>query len=181
MGGDCQAGFRFGGTNEVEDLLVAVEWYTGPVLGDFRKEAVFNGVPFGSTRRVVGDGESQAEGVGQLGLEFGFPCAATSAVASTGVAEDEELPGTRIASRRFLPPPMCNGVRGEGGCVMRDAHHDRPTICEQIVDTVRDGDTGGIRAEIVVIDQTGRQIPTRTGILEVADQFALLCVNTNDR
>ena len=44
---------------------------------------------------------------------------------------------------------------------MRDAHHDRASIGEQIVDTVRDGDTGGIRAEIVVIDQAGRQIPTR--------------------
>jgi hypothetical protein len=63
---------------------------------------------------------------------------------------------------------------------MRDAHHDRPPIGEQIVDTVRDGDTGGIRAEIVVVDQTGRQIPTRAGIPEVADQFAFLGIHAND-
>jgi hypothetical protein len=63
---------------------------------------------------------------------------------------------------------------------MRDAHHDRPSIGEQIVDTVRDDDTGGIRAEIVVVDQAGRQIPARAGILEVADQFTFLGVNAND-
>jgi hypothetical protein len=63
---------------------------------------------------------------------------------------------------------------------MRDAHHDGPPIGEQSVDPVRDGDTGGIGAEIVVVDQAGREIPTRAGILEVADQFAFLGVHAND-
>ena len=69
---------------------------------------------------------------------------------------DEELPGAWIADRAFLAPPMRNGVRRKGGSVMRDAHHDRSSIGEQIVDAVRNGDTGGIRAEIVVVDQAGR-------------------------
>src|SRR5215204_4315158 len=99
---------------------------------------MFNGVPFGSTGRVVSHRESQTEGVGQLRLEFGFPGAASSAIAATSVAQDEELPRAWITSRPFLSPPMCNGVRCKGGCVMRDAHHDRPPIGEQIVDTVRD-------------------------------------------
>ena len=63
---------------------------------------------------------------------------------------------------------------------MRDADHDRSSIGEQIVDAVRDGDAGGIGAEIVVVDQAGRQIPARAGILEVADQFAFLGVDAND-
>ena len=33
----------------------------------------------------------------------------------------------------------------------------------------------------MVVDQAGRQIPTRAGVLEVADQFAFLGVNANDR
>lgn len=68
----------------------------------------------------------------------------------------------------------------KGGGVMRDADHDRTSIGEQIIDTVRDGDACGVRAEVVVVDQTGRPIPTRTGILEVADQLALLAVDAND-
>ncbi len=63
---------------------------------------------------------------------------------------------------------------------MRDAHHDRPSIGEQIIDTVRDGDAGGIRAEIVIVDQAGRQIPARAGIFEIADQFALFGIDADD-
>ena len=63
---------------------------------------------------------------------------------------------------------------------MRDADHDRPSIGKQVIDPVRDGDTGGVGAEVVVVDQAGRQIPARAGILEVADQFALLGVDAND-
>ena len=180
LSGDRQAGIRSRGADEVENLLISVEWFACPVLGYFGKETMFNGVPFGSASRVVRHGEGQAEGVGQLRLEFGFPGAATSAIAAAGVAQDEELTGAGIAYRAFLAPPMCNGVRRKGGCVMRDADHHRPSIGQQVIDPVRNGDTGRVGAEVVVIDQAGRKIPARAGILEVADQFALLGVDTND-
>ena len=63
---------------------------------------------------------------------------------------------------------------------MGDADHDGASIGEQIIDAVRDGDAGGVGAEVVVVDQAGRQIPTRAGILEVADQFAFLGIDAND-
>ena len=53
-------GLSSGGANEAEVLLVAVERFTGPVFGDLREETMLDGVPFGSTRWVVGDGEGQA-------------------------------------------------------------------------------------------------------------------------
>jgi Ni2+-binding GTPase involved in maturation of urease and hydrogenase len=71
-------------------------------------------------------------------------------------------------------------MRGKGGCVVGDAHHDQPSIGEQIIDTVRDGDARGIRAEIVIVDQAGRQVPSRAGIFEMADQFALFGIDAND-
>lgn len=57
VSGDRQTGLSFGGANEAKDLQVAVERFAGPVLGDLREEAMLDGVPFGSARRVVGDGE----------------------------------------------------------------------------------------------------------------------------
>lgn len=180
VGGDRQAGLSSGGANEVEDLLITVEWFAGPVLGDLRKETVLNGVPFRSASRVVGNSESQTKRIGQLRLKFCFPGAATIAIAAASVTQNEELPGAWIATRSLLAPPMRDGVGGKGGGVVRDAHHDLPSISEEIIDTVRDGDSGGVGAEVVVIDQAGRQIPTRAGILEVADQFALLGVDAND-
>ena len=60
VGGDRQTGLSSGGANEAEDLLVAIERFTGPILGNLREEAMFDGVPFRSARGVVGDGEGQA-------------------------------------------------------------------------------------------------------------------------
>ncbi len=57
VSGDGQSGLSSGGTNEVENLLIAVERFAGPVLGDLRKETMLDGVPFRSSGRVVGDGE----------------------------------------------------------------------------------------------------------------------------
>src|SRR5258707_5633607 len=101
---------------------------------------MLDGVPFRSSRGVVGDGEGKAVGIGQLRLELGFPSAATIAVTATGIAQDEELTGAGIAEQSFLAPPMSDGMSREGGGVMGDADHDGAAIGEQIIDTVRDGD-----------------------------------------
>ncbi len=120
-----QAGLSSGRSNEVEDLLVTVEWLAGPVVGDLGKETVLNGVPFGSTSRVVGNSESQTERIGQLRLEFGFPGAATIAIAAAGVAQNEELPGTWIADRSLLAPPIRDGVGAKA-----DVSCETPTMTD---------------------------------------------------
>ena len=114
VSGDRQAGVSSRGADKVQDLLVAVEWFACSVLGDLGKEPVLDGVPFGSARRIVGNSESQPKRVGQLRLEFGFPGPAPSAIAATGVAEDEELAGSWIADRSLLAPPPRDGVSSEG-------------------------------------------------------------------
>ena len=156
MSVDGQAGLSSGGTNEVEDLVIAVERFASPVFGDLGKETMLDRVPFGSTGGIVGDGESEAVGIGQLGLEFGFPGAATITVTAAGIAEYEKLSRARIAKRSLFSPPMSNGVSGEGGGVMGDADHNGASIGEQIINAVRDGDAGGVGAEVVIVNQAGR-------------------------
>lgn len=180
VSGDRQAGLSSGGSDEVEDFVVAVERFTGPVFGDFGEEAMLDGVPLGSARRVMGNGKSETERVGQLGLELGFPGTAAIAVAAAGVAEDEELTGSSVAELSLVAPPVSDGVSGKGGGVMRDADDDGTSIGEEIIDAVGDGDAGGIGAEVVIIDRARRQVPSRTWILEVTDQFALLGVDADD-
>ncbi len=77
-------------------------------------------------------------------------------------------------------PPMSDRVSSKGGCVMRDANHDGASIGEEIIDAIRYGDTGGVRAKIVIVDQARGQIPAHSGILEIADQFALLGIHADD-
>jgi hypothetical protein len=62
---------------------------------------------------------------------------------------------------------------------MRDADYDGTSIRKEIIDAVWYGDTAGIGAEIVIVDQARGQIPARPGILKVADQFALLGIDAD--
>jgi len=180
VGGNGQPRLRFRRTNEAQDLLIAVERFAGPVFGDFRKEAVFNGIPLGSTGRVVGDRECQAMRVRQLRLEFGFPRSAATAITTAGVTQNEELPGSRITFHPFGDPPTRNGMGSEGRCVVRDPHHDRASVRQQIINAVRDRDAGGVGAEVVIVDQTGGQIPACAWIAEVANQFTLFGIHADD-
>jgi hypothetical protein len=91
VGGDAESGLGAGGAGVVEDLLVGVEGFTRPVPRHLREEAVFDGIPFGGTGRVVGHGDRQRRAVRQLRLDFGFPGAAAIAVAAPGVGEDEKV------------------------------------------------------------------------------------------
>jgi hypothetical protein len=63
---------------------------------------------------------------------------------------------------------------------MRDANHDGASMGKEIIDAVRYGDAGGVRAEIVIVDQARGQIPAHSRILEIADQFALLGIHADD-
>src|SRR5207248_2830377 len=95
IGRNSQAGLCGRRSDEVEDFLIAVEWFTGPVFGDFRKEAVLNRVPLGS------DGDVEGEAVGELSLQLGFPSAAAATVATTRVGEDQELSGAGVLRKSF--------------------------------------------------------------------------------
>lgn len=126
------------------------------------------------------DGKNEAEGVGKLRLQFRFPGTGASTVTAAGIAKDEKLAGAWIAPDAFLAPPMGNGVNGKGWCVMRDTDGDRAAIGQQIVDAIRDGDAGGVGAEIMIVDQDGCQIPSCARIVETSDQFALLGVDADN-
>ena len=98
MCGDRKAGSSSGGADETEDLRIAIERLAGPVFRDLREEAVLDGIPFGSAGWVVGNGEGQAEDVGQLRLEFGFSGTATTAIGAAGVAQNQDLAGSRVTA-----------------------------------------------------------------------------------
>jgi len=87
---------------------------------------MLDGVPFGSAGGIVGDGYGQGKGVGQLGLEFGFPGMTAATVATVSIRQNEQLAGTGIASGTFLVPPMSDGMSGKGGSVMGNANDQVP-------------------------------------------------------
>lgn len=99
-----------GGTGIIENLLVGVERFTSPVSRHLREETMFDGVPFGSSGRIVGDSNRQVERVGQLGLKFGLPSVTAIAINAAGIGQNEKLARAGIVTGAFLLPPMGDGT-----------------------------------------------------------------------
>src|SRR5260370_36412428 len=117
-------------------------------------------IPFGSTGRIVGHGYGQGKGVGQLGLELGFPGVTAATVAAAGIGQNEQLAGTTIAGGTFLVPPMSDGMSGKGGSVVGNADHQSTATFPHIVNPITNSDPHGIRPEVVIIDATWERVPT---------------------
>ena len=56
----------FGGANELENLVEVGEGFAGPVIADLAEQAVLDGIPLGSARWVMTDGDLDAERIDQL-------------------------------------------------------------------------------------------------------------------
>ena len=141
---------------------------------------MLDGIPLGSTGGIVSNGDGQGKGVGQLGLELGFPSVTAATVAATGIGQNEQLAGTAIAGGTFLAPPMSDGMSGEGGGVVGNADHQSTAIFRDIVNPVRNGDPDGIGAEVVIVNTTRGRFPTTARIFEITDEFAFLAVHADD-
>jgi len=164
-----------------EEGVEAVQRPTGPVLRDFAEEAVLDGVPLGSARGVVGNGDDQTVRVAQAILDLVLEGATPVAVAATAVGQDQEFGGVRIASLALIAPPALEVVGGELGRVVRGSHVEGAAVGEDVVDAVGHGESEGVGTEVVVVDEDGRLAPGTSRVLEVADEFLLLGVDGNDR
>ncbi len=180
IGGNGQAGLGGSCTDEIENLLVAVEGFTGPVFGDLREEAMFDRIPLGSARWIVSDGDGEVETIGKLRLEFCFPSSAAATITTAGVGENKQFARVGMLEASLALPPVTDSVGSEGGCVMRNTDNDRTTIGKRLVDAIRDGDTECVGTKVMIINEPGLAVPACAGVFKVADQFALFGVDADD-
>jgi hypothetical protein len=136
MRGNRQTGLGSGGADEAEDLLVAVEGLPCPVFGDFREKPMLDGVPLGCTGGIVGHGEGEAEGIGELRLEFGFPGATPVAIAAARVTEYQQAAGVGIAAAAFVVPPARKGARGNASLSSTRILRDQGALAVLVISSV---------------------------------------------
>src|ERR1700681_626225 len=99
---------------------------------------MLDGIPFGSARRVVGDGSCDAKWGAQLSLDFGLPGPGPATVAATRVGENQKPGSMAMATRSLAFPPGGDRMGREGRCVMRHADADRAAIVQRVIDAIRD-------------------------------------------
>src|SRR5580692_8355506 len=85
-----------------------------------------------------------------------------------------------MATRPFAFPPGGDGMGSEGRRVVGGPHTDRTAVVRCIVDAVGYAHAAGVGGEVVIVHPNRRAVPFGAGILEVADQFAFLAVDTDD-
>src|SRR5215467_12944073 len=85
---NSQAGCRCGRRNEVDNDLMADQWFTAPVLADKGEQAVLDLVPLAGTWRKVAHGDRPAKLVCKL-LKLHFPQPGPGAVATPAIRCDQ--------------------------------------------------------------------------------------------
>lgn len=76
---------------------------------------------------------------------------------------------------------MSDGMSGKSRGIVGNADYQGTPIFHDIVNPIRNGNSDGISAKVVIIDFTWSRFPTQAGIFEVADQFAFFGVHADDR
>src|SRR5713101_6388632 len=101
----AQACGRGGCPNVFQDGFVAVEWHRLPVPADLAVHSVLNGIPLGSSRRVVAHRDGQLVAVTDSVLKACFPDARTMAIAASSVGKDQHAVGVWIMPSALESPP----------------------------------------------------------------------------
>jgi len=86
-----------------------------------------------------------------------------------------------MAARSLAFPPSGDGMGGKGRRVVRRADAYSAAVVRRVVNAVGDAHPAGIGTEVVIVHPNWRAIPFDAGVLEVADQFAFLAVDTDNR
>ena len=129
----------------------------------------------------MADQNRDAEAVRALALQFSFPEPGTAVVAAARITEDQELVLVRKAGTRRVGPPLCDGMGGKFGRIIGVAQIDIALVMDDVIDAIRHGPTQRIAREIMQIDLLRRLTPSATLVGEVADQFLVLGIDTDDR
>ena len=146
------------------------------MFGDLGKQAVLDGIPFGSPGGIMRDRSGDAKRVAQPSLDFGFPGPRATSVTTARIRQNQNLGSTAMAAQSLAFPPGSDGMGGEGRSIVRDADAYGAAVVGRVVNAVGDAHAAGIGAEVVIVHPFGRAIPFGAGVLEVANQFALLAV-----
>ena len=155
--------------------------FAGPVARYLTEETILDRIILGCAGRIMADQNRDAEAVRALALQFSFPEPGTAVVAAARITEDQELVLVRKAGARRVGPPLCDGMGGKFGRIIGVAQIDIALVMEDVIDAIRHGPTQRIAREIMQIDLLRRLTPSATLVGEVADQFLVLGIDTDDR
>src|ERR1019366_3346486 len=168
--------------NQVHNNLIADEWFASPVLSYKREQFMLNFVPLAGAWRQMTHTDRQPGFVCEA-LKLDFPKSNAITVAAASIGGYEQLSGVRIGWVAHTMPPRGNTVDSKRRRVVIDAHAYPTDVIGYVVNPVRRRLAQFWDYEIVNTNLLRLSFGTKfaTAILEIADQFLLLCVHRDHR
>ena len=137
-------------TDQFQDDLVGGQGFGPPVDRDKGEHRMLNVVPFGGTRRIVADMDSQPCASGKL-LQALLPELVFIAVTAAAISKQEDLRCLCILLAGGTGPPAGQRSDGKFRRVGIDANIDEPLFFQDIVDAI--GDVFGARPSLRLNDR----------------------------
>src|SRR6266852_8645277 len=92
-------------------------------------------------------------------LQALLPQSCPTAVAATGISQDQQLHSLRKGCLALVFPPAGNRVDRKGWRVSRGANVDRPTVVDHVVDAIGHGSSQAVAREIMDVDRDRLEAP----------------------
>src|SRR5215467_9892929 len=166
--------------NKLQRGFVTNQWMSSPVLADLRKQAMLNRIPFRSAGWQMRDCDLHVKFISQL-LQSKFPQPTAISIGAAAVGFNQQPSAPWVSGSPFDQQPNADDCDGELRSLMRSAKHYQPPITSDIIDAIRNGHAIGV-TRIIVFHYVQRLAPpVAPGLLEVANQFALLGIHADDR
>src|SRR5207342_2610736 len=171
-----------GGSDQLDDDLMADERLAAPVLGDVGEQSVLDAVPFAGAGRQMNDRHGEARLVGEA-LQLTFPQMNADAVAAAAIGRDQQTRRMGIAGLAEPLPPATDALDGECRRVGVDADIDPTLVGGDVVDPIGRDLAQSLDFEVVDADRLWLALAAQlsTAVFEVAHQFLFLRVDRDRR
>ena len=177
---NSQTGFRSSHRSTAGRILKGKERRTAPAAVDLREQQMFNGIVLGTIGRIMHDEDVQTQPVGEFHQVL-LDNAMRTGIGASAIAQDNNGMGIGILVLEIRLPHPLDIVADKLGRIVVCSKGHVSGIRGDIIDAV--GNNLSVSKSLKVMVE-GLGLSNTEGFalpLEVADEFLLLGVNTDDR
>lgn len=128
-----QPGLGGGTANILEHGVQTAQRLARPIQADLTKEPMLDGIPFRTPGRIMADGHAESIAITERLLQLELKAARPTAIAASGICQDQELCGAGKALSPLLLPPAGQSGHGKLRPGYRQRNPGRPshTCCSR--------------------------------------------------
>ena len=137
-----------------------------PIICDWAKEAMLDGIPFRSPRWIMAHANANSVLLAELVVKIILPQSHPRTVASSTVTQDQQLLKAAVSFWGKVIQPLLNAVHCEFCGIIRGPHKNGAEVAGWFKDSKRRCNTDGMRTKIMIKNFFSVQIKLLNSIQE---------------